>query len=510
MKIKINIHKGIYGIIVLSTSLAALVVSSAYNYLLFHTLAEIYSIVIAFIIFIITWNSARFIDNHYLIFIGVAYLFIGSIDLVHTLAYKGMGIVVGNGANVSTQLWISARFIEATALLIAPVFVRRKVNYHLQLLIYSAISAFLFLSIFYWRIFPRCYIEGVGLTPFKIYSEYLIVALLAASIIFIYRLRKEFDKKMFYLLVSSISITAIGEVFFTLYVDVYGFFNLLGHVFKIISFYLIYKAIVESGIRRPYDILFGRLSRNRELLQKKTAKLQMLNNELESFAYTVSHDLRGPLRSIDDYSHALAEDYSKVLDTEAIGYISRIRASARKMENLINDILKLSHISTKDVKKNRFNLSQLAQKVFDCLSSEEPNRTIEFRVKPDIEIEADKNLVEILLRNLIENSIKFTANKKNARIELTAGKSNGRKVFSLKDNGIGISMEYAEKIFEPFRKFHIDDTIKGSGIGLATVRKIVKLHGGKVWAVGEINRAMTIFFTLGGEGEQENHSAHRG
>jgi hypothetical protein len=253
--------------------LPGLYFTSYYNYLLFHSLAEMFSIIVACGIFMIVWNSRAFIDNNYLLFIGISYLFIGGLDLVHVFAYKGMGIFKGYGANLPTQFWIAARYTESVSLLIAPFFLNRKVKFYFLFSVYSLSFAILLTSIFA-GVFPDCYVEGSGLTTFKIASEYLICLILAGSIFFLYQQRSNFDKNIFSLLVLSIIATIIAELFFTFYISVYGLSNLVGHYFKIISFILIYKAIIETGLVKPYSLLFRNLKQNEETLQEEQKRLK--------------------------------------------------------------------------------------------------------------------------------------------------------------------------------------------------------------------------------------------
>jgi PAS domain S-box-containing protein len=248
--------------------LLGLFLSSRYNYLLFHGLAELFSIVIACGIFMVAWNSRRHIENHYLLFIGIAYLFIGILDLVHTFAYKGMNIFPEFDANAPTQLWIAARYIESLTLLAAPLMLRRKINVHFITLGYGAVTALVLFSIMYWRIFPDCFLEnGGGLTPFKRNSEYIISLILLAAGLHLFKFRAQFDHNVLGWLLASIALTIVSELSFTTYASVYGFSNLLGHYFKIASFFLIYKAIIQTGLAKPYDLLFRDLSRQREWLR---------------------------------------------------------------------------------------------------------------------------------------------------------------------------------------------------------------------------------------------------
>ena len=267
----------------------------------------------------IAWNSRKFLDNNYLLFIGIAYIFIALLDLIHTLAYTGMGVFPGYGTNLTAQLWIFTRYIESISLVVAIFFIDRKLKHNFIFLGYSLVLIIFFLSLFYWNIFPDAFIEGVGLTSFKVISEYIISSILLVSILLLFRKRAEFNKTVFKLIVASLIITIFAEMAFTLYKDAYGLFNQIGHYFKIVSFYLIYKAIIETGLVKPFDLLFRKLKKSEQALKEKSTRLEFVNKELGSFAYSVSHDLRAPLRSIDGFSRILLEDYKyKLLDEQGI------------------------------------------------------------------------------------------------------------------------------------------------------------------------------------------------
>jgi len=240
-----------------------LFITSRYNYLLFHTLAEFFSITVAFSLFVIVWNSRHLTDNNAFVFLGIAYLFIGSIDLVHTLSYKGLGVISADwGANPATQLWIAARLMESITLFLFPLFFFRKLRPNRIIGTYFAITALIFITVFYWRIFPDCFIEGAGLTPFKKISEYVICGILVAAFILLRAKKRHVDQTVYRLMVFSIAITILGELAFTFYVSVYGISNLAGHYFKVISFFLIYLALVKTSLKRPYEILFRELDQS--------------------------------------------------------------------------------------------------------------------------------------------------------------------------------------------------------------------------------------------------------
>lgn len=279
---KETLHTGRYVGIVFGVLIAvALYPMSRYNYLLFHCFAEIFSIIVACGIFMLAWNSRKIIDNNYLLFVGIAYLFIGCMDLVHTLAYKGMGVFEGDTANLAVQLWIATRYLESLSLLLAIFFLRRKFKPWRVFIGYAIVVSLLLLTMLYWKFFPECYIEGVGLTPFKKVSEYVISTILLASAIFLIHYRADFDKDVFRLLIASIIVTIFAELAFTLYVSMYGFPNFIGHILKILSFYLIYEAVIATGLTKPYNVLFRNLKQSEEAIRKSEQELRDLNRQLE-------------------------------------------------------------------------------------------------------------------------------------------------------------------------------------------------------------------------------------
>ncbi len=247
--------------------LAGLYALSRYGFLPFHVLAEMFSIVIAGGIFVIGWNTRRISENNYLVFVGVAYLFVGGVDLLHTLAYKGMGVFPGYDANLPTQLWVAARYMQSLTLLAAPFFIERRLKPHLLFWGCGLTTIIVLVAIFVWPIFPDCFIEGKGLTPFKKISEYIISAILMAAIWSLRRKADAFEPKVLRLLTASIVLTVASELAFTFYVSVYGLSNLIGHYLKIISFYLIYRGLIETGLRQPYEFLFRNLKQSQERLR---------------------------------------------------------------------------------------------------------------------------------------------------------------------------------------------------------------------------------------------------
>lgn len=257
--------------------MAGLYLISLYNYLLFHSLVEFFALIIAFGIFMIAWNSRRFIENSYLLFLGISYFFVGVFDIAHTLAFEGMNIFQAEGSNLSTQLWIAGRYLQGISLFIAPFFMGRTVRPPATFLVYAAVSAIAIGSIFA-GVFPVCFIENAGLTPFKIISEYLVIAMLIGSVAVLLAYRDRFDWRVLRLIVGSIVCIALSEMALTLYVDIYGIWYLVGYYFKLVSYYLIYRAMIKTGLREPYSLILRDLKQSEErLLAEKNRAETYLN-----------------------------------------------------------------------------------------------------------------------------------------------------------------------------------------------------------------------------------------
>jgi PAS domain S-box-containing protein len=239
---------------------------------------------------------------------------------------------------------------------------------------------------------------------------------------------------------------------------------------------------------------------NAELEQRvieRTAQLESANRELESFSYSVSHDLRAPLRSIDGFSQALLEDYRDILDSQAQDFLQRIRGATQRMAELIDALLSLSRVTRAELLRGRVDLSALAQAVATELCRQEPQRQVDFVIADNLEAEGDARLLQVMLENLLGNAWKFTAKCAQPRIAFGAQKQpDGSTAFFVRDNGAGFDMAYAGKLFGAFQRLHRITEFTGTGIGLATVQRIIHRHGGQVWAEGEIGHGATFYFSL--------------
>ncbi len=373
--------KNIIVILASVISLVSLYLLSRYNYLLFHSSVEFFSIVIAFTIFAIAWNSRHIMDNNYLLFIGIAFLFIAGLDLVHTLAYKGMGVFpTSTGANLATQLWIATRYELSVSLLIPLLLVRRKIRSSIIFVGYSLVFALLVISIFYWGIFPQAYVDNVGLTTFKVASEYTISIILIVAVGLLIRRRKEFSDSVFKLLLAAMITAVATEMAFTLYADVYGVANMIGHLLNVVSFYLIYRALVETSLARPYELLFRNLKQSELSLTNRAVELTKVNSRLEE-EITERKKAEEALKLSEEKANALIKYAPSGIYEIEYRLSPKFRSANDAMCQILGytreELLATSPLDLLDEdSKIRFK-----ERIMKLLSGQKIDETVEFKVK---------------------------------------------------------------------------------------------------------------------------------
>jgi signal transduction histidine kinase len=227
----------------------------------------------------------------------------------------------------------------------------------------------------------------------------------------------------------------------------------------------------------------------------RTAELETINRELEAFSYSVSHDLRAPLRTIDGFSLALEEDYTTLVDDAGRDYIRRVRNGVQRMGQLIDALLQLSRITRSELTREEIDISQMAESIAADIKEQGSISNLTFRIEPGLRVSADPRLLRIALENLLGNAAKFSSKVSNPTIDF--GWDREQKAWFVRDNGAGFDMSYAEKLFSAFNRLHGDKDFVGSGIGLATVARVVHRHQGRIWAWSEVNHGATFWFTLG-------------
>ena len=440
------------------------------NFLLFHSLAELFSIVIAGGVFLVAWNSRRRLESNFLIVIGIAYASVAFIDAIHMFAYAGMGVFPEHGSNLPTQLWLAARYVEAISLIVAVAFIAnpkldslvsfasRDRDTLVLLLIYLGVTTGFVGAIFLGR-FPDAYIEGEGLTAFKITSEYVIMAFLVIALGVLSRHRSRFESLIFSYFAMSILLTIGAEFAFTQYGSVYGLPNMIGHLLKIVSFYLIYVAVIKSGIAAPQELLFRQLTQERDKLADRERQLERQNSQLEKFANIVSHDLRNPLNVATGRLELAHEEY----DSEHLDSVARAHD---RMNVLIDDLLDLARAREIDSTMESIDLEASVEKSWENVRT--ADATLKVGSSPTIL--ADRSRLLQLLENLFRNAIEHAGEDVTVTV---GGLADG---FYIEDEGPGIPVKDREAVFEAGHT----SSPEGTGFGLSIVKEVTEAHGWQI------------------------------
>ena len=251
-----------------------------------------------------------------------------------------------------------------------------------------------------------------------------------------------------------------------------------------------------ADLERRVEERTHELQERNDALRRNAAELLAANTELDAFAYSVSHDLRAPLRSIDGFSQILLEDYAGKLDEAGHESLHRVRAASQRMGTLIDDLLKLARVTRAEIRTEDVDLSGMAQDIVADLQRTTPERQVEFAIAPGLKARGDARLLRVALDNLLRNSWKYTAKQPQPRVQFASVEANGGRAFMVRDNGAGFDMKYADKLFGVFQRLHSAADFEGTGIGLATVRRIITRHGGRIWAEGAVDQGATFYFTL--------------
>ncbi len=261
----------------------------------------------------------------------------------------------------------------------------------------------------------------------------------------------------------------------------------------------LYASRISSELQRKFatDELVKHHNELEHRVEERTRELTRINKEMEAFSYSVSHDLRAPLRSINGFAYALLEDYVNVVDDDGRDYLHRICDNAQRMGQLIDDLLSLSRVTRQELKREHIDLSTMSANVADALKRDHPERIVNVEIEPNMLAYGDRGLMGIVLQNLIENAWKYTQKKSSATIRFGTTRVNGETVYYVRDNGAGFDMQHCGKLFGAFQRLHRRDDYEGTGIGLATVQRIIHRHGGRIWAEANVEKGATFYFNLG-------------
>jgi hypothetical protein len=256
------------------------------------------------------------------------------------------------------------------------------------------------------------------------------------------------------------------------------------------------RKIAEQEIKRLNSELEQRVIERTAQLRSANQRLAESNRELESFCYSVSHDLRAPLRHIHGFSNILMNDFRENLSSEAQGYLERISAASNHMGELIDDLLQLSRVSRSELTCQEVDLSAMARETMAMLRESSACRDVAVSIADGMKAKGDATLLRMVMQNLLDNAWKYTSKQESAVIEFSTTDFDGKPAFYIRDNGVGFDMSYNNKLFGPFQRLHKVGDFEGTGIGLATVQRIIQRHGGNIWAEGHVNAGATFYFTL--------------
>ncbi len=495
--------------------LAALYLTSLHSYLLFHSVIELFTVTVAVGVFAFAWNARRYVENNYLLFVGIASLFVGMLDLVHALAYEHMGVFGETTSNLATQMWMAGRYVQSASMAIAPFFLGRRLRPLLTLVVFACVTAFLLATIFAWHVFPTAYVEGVGLTPFKKISEYAVSLVYVVAIALLWWKREAFEPRVWHLLIASLVLTIAAEITFASYVSVYGEANMLGHFFRLGAFYALYKAVIETGLVRPYAILLRNLKRSEDRLRdysnilearnedlRRTQDrlnddaiiLKQRNEELDAYAHTVAHDLKTPLSVIIGTAEII-DTASSLTPAKRADLLGRIESTAFEMNGIVDNLLLLSEVRKADVPTGPVNMGAVVHNVRNRLQDmiQEKNALV---TAPDSWPTAVGYApwLEEVWANYMSNALKYGGQP--PRLELGASVVDGDSVrFWVEDNGKGVPAAARERLFVPFNQLsHSRGT--GHGLGLSIVFQIVGKLGGEVGVENTACGGSLFYFTL--------------
>lgn len=457
--------------------LGLLIAMRMYNYLLFHTFAELYSIIIAGTYFVIALHTRKVNQNPSLAALGLSYLFIALLDTFHTITYSGMNVIPGY-EYPANQVWVLARFLEAISLLLFS-FLQLKSDRALRVFsaVYGLYTVAGLASIFVFRIFPACFVAGVGQTSFKIAAEFVIVIVLALAAVVLYTRKHLYPVRVYAKLQLSIGLTILSEFSFTLYISNYDWVNVTGHVFKIISFYLVYRSILVTGLEQPHELLFDKLAASER-------QLRDVNKAQNTLLSILSHDIKGPIGSIGMAARDMASSDTRMSDSDRKDFLLAMASSSDATLSLVDKILAWARSSTGELAPGimAIPVSSVFMEIERLTSETARTKNITLRVDPETDavVQADLDMLETILRNFVQNAIKFT----NPGGTVTMYAEADRTGWNLKvtDTGVGMSPEDLDRLFQLERRLRRSGTAgeRGTGLGLAISHNFAERMGGHI------------------------------
>lgn len=471
----------------------ALTLTRLHSYLLFHTLAEVFGLVVGLTVFSVAWNTRRHLDDPLLLGIGIALAPVSLTLLLHTLSYKGMGVFSDASANLATELWVAARLLLAIGLGIATLPWSAHIRHGGLLGGLIGLAILLWASIF-TGVFPDCFVEGRGLTPFKIGAEYATMTLFLVAAVRLARSSHSRDSRIRRLIFAALALQFAASAAFTFYSDVYGALNMLGHMLTIGSGMALYAATAWEGLAKPQAIFYGQLTRSKEHLANLADRA---TGEIDDFAHVLAHHLQEPVRLQYSYTQKLERLLPKPLPPELAETFEFVKAGALRQRALLRDVQLYLSIGQTAVPSMRCDVATTFQTALARLN----NRIVS--IQPTLEV----GKLPVVLANaprltdvfiiLLDNALTYRRQDIPLRIAVSAECSGKEAILSVTDNGPGIPAEFQDRAFKVFERGAPETPqVVSTGIGLAMAKKIIQLAGGRIWIETPETGGTRVCFTL--------------
>lgn len=497
------------------------------RHLVLHNFLEGFAIAVSVMVFAYGWSTYGASQPRSVTIIAAGFLGVGVLDFAHMLSYAGMPDFVTPGSpNKAIYFWLMARLVAALTLLAAVLWggTRESLGPRCRAGLFAGMLGLCALCyclvLFMPQALPPMFVPGAGLTPLKIGFEYSLILLQLAVMLLMIARPGMSGLPDGARLVAALGIMVLSELCFTLYVQVYDAFNMLGHVYKTVAYYLIYRSVFVASVRMPFERLMASEAALRESeqnvralnaelerrVEQRTAQLAASNRELERFAYVASHDLQEPLRTVSSYMQLLERRYHDRLDADGREFIGYAVDGANRMQNMIRDLLDYSRVQTHGQSFVPVDLNRVLGEALDDLRLALEENTATVTHDPLPVVMGDAGQLHRLLQNLIGNALKYRREEApsihvfarpiepGSRLPPTAPAEGW--IIGVKDNGIGIDARYHDKVFQLFQRLHGRGRHPGNGLGLALGRRIVERHGGAIWVESAVGAGSTFFFAL--------------
>ena len=441
----------------------------------------------------LAWNVRRIASNGFLTFLGISAIYGVVFDTLHMLAYPGIFVFADAGTNLASQLWIAGRSIQALTIAGAPLFLVRPTGVKRALGALGLLAAVQLLSIFVWKNFPTTFIEGQGLTEFKYLSEYAISLLMLVGLLLMIHFKSRFEPEMYDLLVTATVITIISELMFTFYSSIHDQMIIYAHLVRVLAFYLVYKALIEGSLPRPYETIFQSLNQSRGELRQKTRELEAHVQELDAFGHTVAHELHGPLASIISSAQSTAS--FDMPNDECYAFLDGITHTGRRMSRIVDELMLLAQIGTAEVPRREVHMGEVLEQALERMSAFiTRHKALIVRQESWPVACGYAPWLEEVWANYISNAIKYGGRPPTLEFG-SDSLSDGFVRFWLQDNGPGIPADKIATLFHTHSK-PAQSLLGSHGLGLTIVKGIVEKFGGEVGVSVVPGSGSRFYFSL--------------